>query len=179
MPYDTPQVDAAKIIGISSARISQIHAQGADKGTFRRQGKKRLYDMDKLTEALSRNISTENQGRRGKKPGEKIKDISDRDDDEGVTQEVTSGGSFNEARRRNEWIKAAKNKLELDLMQGDLIRAETVKAEAAECARLVKSSLVSIPDRLAGLLAAESDQIKIKAMLKAELRAAMGAMGKA
>ena len=184
MLYNTPTGQAAKIIGISSARLSQIHSAGGDKGSYRSKGRKRLYDMDKLAETLTRNISTENQDRRGKAPGVRIKNFTDEDPDTSTSENGSQpkqplDGSFNEARRRNEWIKAAKSKLELDLMQGDLVKADVVKSQAAECARLVKSTLISIPDRLAGLLAAESDQNKIKAMLKAELRNAMEAMGSA
>ena len=182
MPYDTPQVDAAKIIGISSARMSQIHKQGMDKGTYRSKKNRRFYDMDKLSEALTRNLSTENQDRRGKKPGEKTVN-KDRDE---FDSEPSGGGdsygkdlSFNEARRRNEWLKSVKTALEVDVIKGKLIDKDVVSQQAAGCAMLVKNTLLAVPDRLAALLAAETDADKIRKMLRQEFRQILDGIGAA
>ena len=85
--------------------------------------------------------------------------------------------SISELQRQNELEKLLLARLKRQELEGNLIPGETVKFQAAECARLVKSILISIPDRLSSLLAVETDQNKIKAMLKVEFRNALEAMG--
>lgn len=59
--------------------------------------------------------------------------------------------------------------LELDLKRGNLVRAEDVRKAAFDKARVARDRLMAIPDRLAPLLAAESDPRKAHALLAEEL----------
>jgi hypothetical protein len=59
--------------------------------------------------------------------------------------------------------------LELDLKRGNLVRAEDVRKAAFDKARVARDRLMAIPDRLAPLLAAESDPRKVHALLASEL----------
>jgi hypothetical protein len=54
---------------------------------------------------------------------------------------------------------------ELEQKRGNLVRAEDVKRAAFEKARVARDALMAIPDRLAPLLAAESDPAKVHAIL--------------
>ena len=53
---------------------------------------------------------------------------------------------------------------------GQLVRADVVRAEAHSIARLLRDTLLAIPDRLAGSLASETDQTKCYEILNGEIR---------
>ena len=181
MAYDTPTGEAAKLLGITGGRLSQIHGMGGDKGTYRSKKGKRFYDMDKLAPHLDKTLSEENRGRRGKKPGEPLTaDKAKVIEKAGLTAPNTEIKSidFNTARKLNEQYKAALKKVDYEERIGKLISHDVVKEQAAECALLVKSSLLSIPDRISDLLAAESDPAKVNAILRDEFRNILEEMSK-
>jgi len=59
---------------------------------------------------------------------------------------------------------------ELEQKRGNLVRAEDVKREAFEKARVARDALMAIPDRITPLVAAETDPAKVRAILVSELR---------
>lgn len=69
--------------------------------------------------------------------------------------------------------KAELAKLDLEKAQGRFIDAELVGWEAFECARRVRDTLLSLPDRIAAILAAETDVRKVHSLLKQEIRQAL------
>lgn len=81
--------------------------------------------------------------------------------------------SFSEAQTRERHFKAKLAELEFLERVGKLVSKEAVEVEAFRTARLVRDSILNIPDRLAGQLAAESDHRKIYDLLSKELRQAL------
>jgi hypothetical protein len=70
---------------------------------------------------------------------------------------------------RRKW--AAKiEQLKYRKLAGEFLLREAVKREAFEVARLARDQLLSIPDRLSGILAAEMDPHKVFSTLDAEIR---------
>lgn len=69
--------------------------------------------------------------------------------------------------------KAKLAKLELDKNKGELIDATLVRQSAFSTARRVRDAILSIPDRISSILAAESDQATVKNLLTQELRLAL------
>lgn len=59
---------------------------------------------------------------------------------------------------------------QLQEKQGKLVRAEDVRRAAMEKARVARDALLGIPNRLAPILAAESDPAKVHGRLAEELR---------
>lgn len=53
---------------------------------------------------------------------------------------------------------------------GELIAADLVRVAAFKAARTARDSLLSMPDRLAPVLAGESDQFKVHAIMSEEIR---------
>jgi hypothetical protein len=53
---------------------------------------------------------------------------------------------------------------------GELVRVDEVRAEASRLALLVRDSLLNLPDRLAPVVAAESDPAAVHRLLDSELR---------
>lgn len=59
---------------------------------------------------------------------------------------------------------------ELAEKRGQLVRRDEVRKAAFDKARIARNALLAIPDRLAPLVAAETDPTKVHALLAAELR---------
>lgn len=81
--------------------------------------------------------------------------------------------SYAEARAQHERFKARLAQLELEQREGTLVLAEDVKRESFRAARLVRDALLNLPDRVAGELAAETNQFKIHQRLTQEIRRAL------
>lgn len=81
--------------------------------------------------------------------------------------------SHDQARTRREITEANLAELKLAELRGDLIRREDMERAVGALAAGLRESVLQIKARLAPLLAAESDIMKISAMLDAELRAAL------
>lgn len=81
--------------------------------------------------------------------------------------------SYAEARAQHERFKARLAQLELEQREGKLVEADVVKREAFRTARLVRDALLNLPDRVAGELAAETNQFKVHQRLVSEIRRAL------
>ncbi|WP_066018060.1 hypothetical protein [Endozoicomonas atrinae] len=76
---------------------------------------------------------------------------------------------FVTARTMREAFKAKMAKMEYEEKAGKLTDASKVKAEAFRAGRIVRDSLLGIPDRLSDVLAAEEDPVKVRQLLMEEL----------
>lgn len=81
--------------------------------------------------------------------------------------------TFQQARTMREAYMARLAKLEFDEKAGQLVRADAVKNEAFKVARVVRDSLLNIPDRIAAELANETNQFKVHQRLTHEIRRAL------
>ena len=79
------------------------------------------------------------------------------------------GASFGQARTIEMVFRAKLRRLEFETKQARLIEAEAVRKTVAEAVRTIRDSILGLPDRLATVLAAESDPKKVHVILKAEL----------
>ena len=82
------------------------------------------------------------------------------------------------AQFRKETALADLREMEVRRKRGDLVEKVKVEAEAFRCGRTVRDALLALPDRLAGVLASESDQKKVHAILTKEIRQALEALCK-
>lgn len=82
-------------------------------------------------------------------------------------------GPLAEAQARERHFKASLAELEYRKQIGQLLERERVEAEAFRLARMVRDAILNIPSRLAGILAAETDQRKAHDLLERELRQAL------
>ena len=81
------------------------------------------------------------------------------------------------SRQVKELYDAKMAKLEYEKAVGLVVETSVVRREYFRLARIVRDAIMSIPDRLAGELAAEHDQIRIHAILSKELSQALAALG--
>ena len=76
---------------------------------------------------------------------------------------------FVTARTMREAFKARMAKMEYEEKSGKLTDAARVRDDAFQAARMLRDALLGIPDRLADVLAAETDPKKIRELLMNEL----------
>jgi hypothetical protein len=97
----------------------------------------------------------------------------------GAKKQPAADGRLAQARVEETELRNAKLRLELDKMAGTLVDKEGVKVAGFTLAREAQEKLLAIADRLAPLLAAESDPAKVHAMMSKELRLVAQSIAKA
>lgn len=80
---------------------------------------------------------------------------------------------FAEIQKRKEHFRAELARLDFEERIGKLVDKTLTEAEAFRIGRLVRDAVLNVPSRLAGILAAESDQRKVHELLEKELRQAL------
>lgn len=90
-----------------------------------------------------------------------------------LIERLESTGTYAEKRALLTGYKAELAKLELERAKGKLVDADTVEKAAFDCARKVRDGILSIPIRIAAILAAESSEQKVREYLTAELTQAL------
>ena len=83
---------------------------------------------------------------------------------------LQTGPDYNVSRAVREAYTARLAKLEYEERIGTLVRADTVKVKWFNTLRIVRDRMLQLPDRIAATLMAESDPLKFKATLDAEIR---------
>jgi len=92
---------------------------------------------------------------------------------EQMRTEPPRGPSYAQSRAVRELYMARLAKLEYEERSGKLVSAEEVVEAAFNRGRVTRDRMLTIPDRISCLLAAESDERKIYDMLTAEIRDAL------
>jgi phage terminase Nu1 subunit (DNA packaging protein) len=146
--------ELANLLGVSSARLSQVKATGRLDGTWTKKGNQVSYDQDAAVKAWNYENPTQQDSTRT------------------PTSELEIP-TFNESRAKSEYFRAEMSRLDLEEKEEKLCDAEKVKREAFSLARSVRDALNSIPDRVANQFAAETDSVVIHQALSEELRKAL------
>ena len=90
-----------------------------------------------------------------------------------VANEVGATTSYEEARRRRETAEANLAEMKQAEMSGVLIRTDAVRSAWAAKITGARDALLQIPSRIAPILAAETDLVRVTALLEDELRQAL------
>lgn len=106
-------------------------------------------------------------------------DLSVQESAEPESQESSHDPLFAESQRRREFYLAELARFEYEDRLSSLISTEEVEAEGVRMAKRVRDVIESIPSRIAGMLAAESDQRKVYDLLAQELRQALEGLARA
>jgi hypothetical protein len=88
----------------------------------------------------------------------------------GEAPPASNGPDYNVSRAVREAYTARLAKLEYEEKTGKLIDAEKVKTTWFNTLRIVRDRILQIPDRMTAILMAETDPLKFKTTLDAELR---------
>lgn len=86
---------------------------------------------------------------------------------------VTQPGTYLDAQRRKELASAALKELEVRKRSGELIEVDLVERTLFNRARQTRDALLSLADRLAGILAPVTDQSKVHELLTNEIHQAL------
>jgi len=170
MPWMIPS-EYAKIRGVSAQRITALKSRLEP--AIRPKGKRYEIDSEAADEILARTIdpSWRPQSKlKDKKSNKKPKpETAPHDPPPDQGRVVT----FDDAKRLEKLAQAGLKKLDLEERQGKLLKREDVENDAFNRGRAVRDALLNIPDRIAAMLAAESDPVKITKMLDDEIRQAL------
>ncbi|BBO75780.1 hypothetical protein DSCW_31970 [Desulfosarcina widdelii] len=156
-------------VGISRQRVSVLIQTGQiSAAAITKKGKWTLIDPDMADDDLRRNLD----------PSKSVAVIPESEMRETIQAAGLGDQDPDYARSRalNEHYKAALKKLEYDAKSGDLIPRSEVEKDAFECARTTRDAMLNIPNRLAAVLSAESDQKKVETILRVEIRNALTAL---
>ena len=85
----------------------------------------------------------------------------------------------NEWKQRSDRADALRKEMELKKELGQLVEAAEVHASAFKIGRQIRDGMLNIPDRMAAILAAESDPKKLHALLVTEIRQVLEVLGDA
>ncbi|HMU54836.1 MAG TPA: hypothetical protein PKA61_07510 [Nitrospira sp.] len=90
--------------------------------------------------------------------------------------EASEDPALAQSQRKKEEFRAKLVELEYEERVGTLVRKDEVEKEMFQIGRLVRDAVLNVPSRLAGIIAAESDQRKVHDLLERELRQALEAL---
>lgn len=105
-------------------------------------------------------------------PGESLDDPDESDDGDARATNPT----FANSQAQKEFFRAELARLDFEERVARLVDKSKVEEVAFHVGRLVRDSMLNIPSRLAGILAAESDQRKVHDLLEREIRQALEAL---
>lgn len=98
------------------------------------------------------------------------------DEQDAPDAETAKDPVFARSQARKELFRAKMAELDYVERLGKLIDKEKAEEEYFRVGRLVRDALLNIPARLAGIVAAESDQRKVHDLLEKEIRQALEAL---
>lgn len=148
-------------MGLSPAAVTKLKKQG--------------MPVDSVEAALAWRMERQNIAQRKAIPSSLVEATLSRQQDPPpyVAGLVVPGESQDAARTRREIAEADLAELKLRELRGELVRREVMERIVGEQAARTKEAVLQIKGRISPLLAAESDVLKVTAMLDAELRAAL------
>jgi phage terminase Nu1 subunit (DNA packaging protein) len=99
----------------------------------------------------------------------------DEDDDLDDEDRERGGGgtTYNKARARREAAAASMAELKLAERMGELVEVAKVEKGAHAVGGIIREAMLGLPDRIAGLVASETDPAKVHAILSDEIRRAL------
>ena len=155
------QAEYARLRGVSRQYVGQMVA----KSVIRLTGRK--VDTDQADTALAAVREPVRPERRGEAPAAAPD----------VPALPRSGGDLPtlllKTRIKSEVERAKLLEIKAKVETGKYVDADDVKVAAFNKARVVRDALLNIPERLAAVLAAESDKQRVHGMMTTEIRAAL------
>ena len=164
------QAEFAKEVGVSQPRVSKYIRDGIiKKGLAKETPKAKRFKIDsEIAKAELANELDETRITKANVAG-------NRD----MVNAICAAGldvnnlDYRTSRALNEHYKAALKKIEYEEKKGDLVPTKDVEKEAFECARMVRDSIINIPNRIADQLSVISGKKEIEKLIKKELTMAL------
>jgi hypothetical protein len=156
----------AGVLGISVQRVRAMIKQGILEEAIVERPKTKTggyrLDLAISQDCVSKYLSVRNdsQVKAGRSGTGKRAGLSDRD-------------RLLKAQIRKELATAKMREMEVAIADGKLVDGEAVRAVAFARGRIIRDAMMNLPDRTGDILAAESDPVKIRAILNKEIRIAL------
>lgn len=157
----------AEILGISARAVQKLATAG--KIPVVREGRKMLFDRAAVLTARAANLDPFRGGKQDQAPGP--------DQSLGVVEDGEALEPVALAKQRTaHWrARAMKNEaklgeIELLMKTGVLVRADDVRLRQFKVARAFRDRMLNIPDRVASVIAADSDPAGVHTTLTKEIR---------
>lgn len=147
--------------GVSKQQVHKYIEGG--KITAKRVGGRWEIDPEQADRELSQRLAPDRGGRKGQPVRQ----------DDAMAPPAPGGPSFAQARTMREAYAAQIMKLEFLQKSGQLVDKNELKLKLVKLHMAVRDSLRTIPDRVAPVVAAETDQSKIHALLLKEIGQAL------
>jgi len=163
--------------GVSRQQVTNYIQDG--KITVERVGAGYRIDPAVADAELDRNLNQGWGGRGGGPAGRGLEPSSPRASVAPPSQPATGIPSYADRRAIRERYAAMILRLEYEEKSGKLVEKGELKLKLAKLHMAVRDALRTIPDRVAPIVAAESDQAKIHAMLLKEIGQALEGLGDA
>lgn len=169
------QSEYAKHRGISQPRVHAYIKSGKLEGAVSKKRGKNSYSIDseKADEILAGALNP------GKESPSKIatpERTESNDDPPKINMRNIKAGDFALFKARNEAQKAMLLQIEIKEKKGELVDKAKVANEHFEFAREVRDNLLAVPERVAALVASETDIMKCQHIVDNEIRLAMTAV---
>lgn len=158
----------AKLRGVSKASVSQAIAEGKLPKSAVKKGRGYEIDVDLADKEWRENTNPS--------MGAPTHSIPKGHNIDGELKPVGTE-TLAASKAKREAFLAELARLEYEQKSGELVAVDDVKKEAFKIARIVRDSILNIPDRLAAELAAETNQFRVHTRLTEELRKALEALG--
>lgn len=156
------QADLARALGIDPALVTRYKARGMPVDSVEAAAAWKAENVRAKVPAPGATAAVEDAGGVGPEAAVETKPAP------APAPQPDTGYSFDRARR--EKYEADLAEIKLREQQGDLVRCAEVRSVMAAKLGEVRTNLMQIPARLAPLLAPETDQGKVHALLDSELR---------
>lgn len=169
------QVDYAKHRGISQPRVSVlISSKQIPDSCIKKIGKYNRIDRDLADAALEQNLDQiyNPKGKAKAKANPKPQPTQAEMETKAAAAK-TNGMSLSDAQKIQAQYKAALMKLEFEEKSGKLTPTDQVKTTAFNQARIVRDSILNVPNRISAELASMTDVHLVSEKLTTELMAAL------
>ena len=171
----------ALIKGCSKPAVSHAVKSGRIAAAIVEKDEKRWLDRDLALELWNRNTLRTHNARVSRPDPVEVKPAKTAKELKAKVEQLPDDAipDLNESRARREHYQAELAKLEVDHRRNELVAADGVKKEAFNVAKTVREALINIPDRVANLLAAETDATAIHMALTDEITQALEGLANA
>lgn len=171
MAKDGNTADLAKMLGISVQAVGKFCAQGRISFSLK-NGKRWFPDL----QAAAREYLASRDVGRGQRRANEAASDSDSPIHPPLPPDDEKIESYQKSAARLQHYKAALAEIEYQIQTGTLVRKDESDRQVFKFHRSIRDQLLNIPDRTAALLAAETEQAKVHAILTKEISRVLSAL---
>lgn len=158
-------VDLAETLGVSVQAVGKFCALGRVTFSFK-NGKRWFPD---LQAAAREYLDSRDSGRGQRRANEVMSAPAPETEEEKIE-------SYQKSAARLQHYKAALTEIEYQIQTGTLVKKDEVDREVFKFHRTIRDQFLNVPDRLAAVLAAETERTKIHAIMTKEIRRVLTAL---